>query len=233
VPNCRAWDPAFGYELATIIQDGARRMLEEQEDVFHYITVMNENYAQPAMPEGVREGILNGMYLLQWKPDAAVQLLGSGTILREAIAAAELLQNDFGIAANVWSVTSWSELRRDGMACARHNRLNPAAAPGISHVAAALAAHAGPVIAASDHVTAVPDLIRAYVPQRYVTLGTDGYGRSDTRENLRRFFEMDRHHIAIAALAALAEENKIKKEIVAEAIQRYAIASDVVPPWER
>ncbi len=254
VPNCRAWDPAYGYELATIIQDGTRRMLDAQEDVFYYITVMNENYVQPAMPdpsppplsrgergdtnriwtrEKVIGGILKGMYLLQQKDKAQVQLLGSGTILREAIAAAELLQNDFGIASNVWSVTSWSELRRDGMACARHSRLNPAAAPRLSHVEGLLAQHTGPVIAASDHVTAVPDLIRAYVPRPYVALGTDGYGRSDSRENLRRFFEMDRHHIAVAALAALADENKIGKEVVAEAIRRYGIASDVVPPWER
>ncbi len=274
VPNCRAWDPAYGYELATIIQDGARRMLEAQEDVFYYITVMNENYVQPALPdpssptllprgegcsnlpspsgrggggEGKKakqtirtntrqqciEGILKGMYLLQQKDQAQVQLLGSGTILREAIAAADLLQNDFDIAANVWSVTSWSELRRDGMACARHHRLNPAAVPRLSHVESLLAKHTGPVIAASDHVTAVPDLIRAYVPQRYVALGTDGYGRSDSRENLRRFFEMDRHHIAVAALAALSDENKINKEVVAEAIRRYDIAGDITPPWER
>ncbi|MDH5342143.1 MAG: pyruvate dehydrogenase (acetyl-transferring), homodimeric type, partial [Betaproteobacteria bacterium] len=233
VPNCRAWDPAYGYELATIVQDGARRMLDEQEDVFYYITVMNENYAQPAMPEGVHDDILRGMYLLQKTAKAQVQLLGSGTILREAIAAADLLKADFGIAANLWSVTSWSELRRDGMACARHNRLNPSAAPRISHVAASLTKAAGPVIAASDHVATVPDLIREYVPQRYGTLGTDGYGRSDTRENLRRFFEMDRHHIAVAALAALADEKKIKKEIVADAVRRYGIAGDTAPAWER
>ncbi len=253
VPNCRAWDPAYGYELATIIQDGARRMLDAQEDVFYYITVMNENYAQPAMPDpsppplsrGERgdtgradarqqliDGILRGMYLLQSQVDAQVQLLGSGTILRAAIAAAELLKNDFGITANVWSVTSWSELRRDGMACERHNRLNPAASRKTSHVADSLSKQAGPVIAASDHVTAVPDLIRAYVPQRYVTLGTDGYGRSDTRENLRRFFEMDRHHIAVAALAALADEDRIGREVVADAIQRYGISTTAAAPWE-
>jgi len=233
VPNCRAWDPAYGYELATIVQDGARRMLDEQEDVFYYITVMNENYAQPPMPKGVHDDILRGMYLLKKTPKAQVQLLGSGTILREAIAAAGLLKDDFGITANVWSVTSWSELRRDGMACARHNRLNPAATPRISHVAASLEKHAGPVIAASDHVATVPDLIREFVPQRYVTLGTDGYGRSDTRENLRRFFEMDRHHIAVAALAALADSKTIKKETVANAIRLYGIVSDVAPAWER
>lgn len=232
MPNCRAWDPAYGYELATIIQDGTRRMLEAQEDVLYYITVMNENYAQPAMPEGTRDGILKGMYRLQEKPDAAVQLLGSGTILRETIAAAELLQSDFGIAANVWSVTSWSELRRDGMACARHNRLNPAATPRLSHVESALSAHHGPVIAASDYVTSVPDLIRTWVPRRYVALGTDGYGRSDTRENLRRFFEMDRHHIAVAALAALADEGAINRDIVADAVRRYGIVATAAAPWE-
>jgi pyruvate dehydrogenase E1 component len=232
MPNCRAWDPAFGYELATIIEDGTRRMLDAQEDLIYYITVMNENYAQPPMPAGVREDILKGMYLLQWKPDAAVQLLGSGTILRESIAAAELLQQDFGIAANVWSVTSWSELRRDGMACTRHNRINPAAAPRVSHVEALLAPQAGPVIAASDHVSAVPDLIRTWVPRRYAALGTDGYGRSDTRENLRRFFEMDRHHIALAALAALADDGGISRKTVADAVQRYGIAATAIAPWE-
>ena len=232
VPNCRAWDPAYGYELATIIQDGTRRMLEAQEDVLYYITVMNENYAQPAMPEGARDSILKGMYLLHWKPDAAVQLLGSGTILRESIAASELLHKDFGIESNVWSVTSWSELRRDGMACERHNRLNPASSPRTSHVAESLAAHQGPVIAASDHVTAVADLIRAYVPGNYVALGTDGYGRSDSRENLRRFFEMDRHHIVVAALAALADEGTIARDRVGEAILKYGIIAGDVPPWE-
>ncbi len=232
MPNCRAWDPAFGYELATIIEDGTRRMLDAQEDLIYYITVMNENYVQPPMPAGMREDILKGMYLLQWKPDAAVQLLGSGTILRESIAAAELLQQDFGIAANVWSVTSWSELRRNGMACARHNRINPAAAPLVSHVEALLAPQAGPVIAASDHVSAVPDLIRTWMPRRFVALGTDGYGRSDTRENLRRFFEMDRHHIALAALAALADDGGISRETVADAVQRYGIAATAVAPWE-
>ncbi|MEY4600146.1 MAG: hypothetical protein RLZZ445_2943 [Pseudomonadota bacterium] len=232
VPNCRAWDPAYGYELATIIQDGTRRMLEAQEDVLYYITVMNENYAQPAMPEGARDGILKGMYLLQEQHGAQVQLLGSGTILREAISAADLLADDFKIKANVWSVTSWSELRRNGMDCERHNRLNPAATPRTSHVENLLSSHKGPAIAASDHVTAVPDLIRAYVPQHYVVLGTDGYGRSDSRENLRRFFEMDRYHIAIAALAALADEKTISRDIVADAIRRYGITATDNAPWQ-
>lgn len=233
VPNCRAWDPAFGYEVATIVQDGARRMLEDQEDMFYYITVMNENYTQPAMPAGVQEDILRGMYLFRGRDDARVQLLGSGTILREAIAAAELLQNDFGIAANVWSVTSWSEMRRDGMACERHNRLHPTGPRRVSHAQQQLSQHSGPVIAASDHVTAVPDLIRAYVPRRYVVLGTDGYGRSDSRENLRRFFEMDRHQIAVAALSALADENCICPATVTAAIERYGIDATIAPPWTR
>ena len=233
VPNCRAWDPAFGYEVATIVQDGARRMLEDQEDMFYYITVMNENYTQPAMPAGVQEDILRGMYLFRGRDDARVQLLGSGTILREAIAAAELLQNDFGIAANVWSVTSWSEMRRDGMACERHNRLHPTGPRRVSHAQQQLSQHSGPVIAASDHVTAVPDLIRAYVPRRYVVLGTDGYGRSDSRENLRRFFEMDRHQIAVAALSALADENCICPATVTAAIKRYGIDTGIAPPWTR
>ena len=161
-----------------------------------------------------------------------MQLLGSGTILREAIGAAALLKQDFGIEANVWSVTSWSELRRDGMACERHNRLNPAAAPRKSHVETSLSSCKGPVIAASDHVAAVPDLIRACVPRRYVALGTDGYGRSDSRENLRRFFEMDRHHIAIAALAALADENSISRDRVADAMRRYGISAAETAPWD-
>jgi len=194
--------------------------------------VMNENYAQPAMPEGARDGILKGMYLLQEQHGAQVQLLGSGTILREAISAADLLADDFKIKANVWSVTSWSELRRNGMDCERHNRLNPAATPRTSHVENLLSLHKGPAIAASDHVTAVPDLIRAYVPQHYVVLGTDGYGRSDSRENLRRFFEMDRYHIAIAALAALADEKTISRDIVADAIRRYGITATDNAPWQ-
>jgi pyruvate dehydrogenase E1 component len=233
VPNCRAWDPAFGYELATIIQDGTRRMMTEQEDVFYYITVMNENYPQPPMPAGVRSDILSGMYLLRSCENADVQLLGSGTIVREVSAAGDLLEQDFGIAANIWSVTSWSELRRDGMDCERHNRLHPLGPRRTSHLQSRLSQHRGPVIAASDHVATVPDLIRAYIPRRYVTLGTDGYGRSDSRENLRRFFEMDRHHIVVAALAALADENLIPPEHVAQAIERYGINVTLASPWTR
>ncbi len=253
VPNCIAYDPCYAYELATIIQDGARRMLEDQEDVFYYITVMNENYQQPAMPVDSREGILKGMYRLhRTAPEPAapgapanaapdthpptVQLLGSGTILREVIAASELLAKDWGITADVWSVTSFTELRRDGMATERWNRLHcglhPEEAPRISWVSQCLPATSGPVIAATDYLRAVPDMIRAWAPRRYVTLGTDGFGRSDTRASLRDFFEVDHRHVALAALHALAEDGTISRAIVAEAIKRYGIDATRANPWE-
>ncbi len=202
IPTCRAYDPCFGYELAVILQDGLQRMLDAQEDVFYYVTVMNENYAHPAMPEGVAEGCLRGMYLLQGRAEAALQLLGSGAILREVIAAAEILEREHGIAANVWSVTSWTELRWDGMAAERGNR--EGAEQHESWVERCLGPTAGPIVAASDYVRAVADLVRPYLPaeRRYVALGTDGFGRSDTRANLRAFFEVDRDAIVRAALAA-------------------------------
>jgi len=203
IPTCRAYDPCFGYELAVIVQDGMRRMLEAQEDVFYYVTVMNENYAHPPLPEGAEEGILRGMYPLQRREGARLQLLGSGTILREVIAAADALERDHGIAANVWSVTSWTELRWDGMAVERANRQGGERSEG--WVERCLGPTAGPIVAASDYVRAVADLIRAYLPEerRYVALGTDGFGRSDTRASLRAFFEVDRDSIVRAARAAL------------------------------
>jgi pyruvate dehydrogenase E1 component len=203
IPTCRAYDPCFGYELALIVQDGMRRMLDAQEDLFYYVTVMNENYVHPGMPEGAEEGCLRGMYCLQRRDGAGLQLLGSGTILREAIAAAETLERDHGIAVNVWSVTSWTELRWDGMASERAGRRGGARAA--SWVERCLGPTAGPIIAASDYVRAVPDLVRPYLPgeRRYVALGTDGFGRSDTRASLRAFFEVDRGSIVRAALAAL------------------------------
>jgi pyruvate dehydrogenase E1 component len=222
IPNCRAYDPCFGYELAAIVEDGARRMLEAREDVFYYVTVANENYAHPAMPQGAREGILKGMYRLQ--EGSQVQLLGSGPILREVIAAAELLKNDWGIAAGVWSVTSFTELRRDGMACARARRLGGSAR---SWVESCLGATTGPVVAASDYVAAVPDLIRPYVARPYLVLGTDGFGRSDTRAALRAFFEVDAKSIAVAALSAL------DPAAAARAMQKYGIDPASRPPWER
>ena len=205
IPNCRAWDPCFGYELAVIVQDGARRMLEAQEDVFYYVTVMNENYVHPPLPEGAEAGILAGMYLLRGAEGAAVQLLGSGTILREVIAAADVLAREHGVAANVWSVTSWSELRRDGLE-REHAALDGGEGdPREAHVHRCLASTQGPIIAASDYVRAVADLPRPYVPadRRYVSLGTDGFGRSDTRAALRSLFQVDCEHIVRAALSAI------------------------------
>ena len=214
IENCVAYDPCFGYEVAVILQDGMRRMLREQEDVFYYVTVMNENYVQPPLPAGAEEGIRRGMYLLRRSPLAAgakaggaknmprVQLLGAGTILREALAAAEILEQEYDIAADVWSVTSFTELRRDGLECEHWNGEHPAD-PRASWVEQCLAGARGPVVAASDYVRAVPDLIRAWVPGTYLTLGTDGFGRSDTRAALRRFFGVDAQGIArVAARAA-------------------------------
>jgi len=231
IPNCRAYDPCFGYELAVILQDGTRRMLERQEDLFYYVTLMNENYAHPPMPAGAETGILRGMYPLLDRPGAAVQLLGAGTLVREALAAAELLERDFGIRANVWSVTSFTELQRDGMACERWNRLHPDDAPRLSWVEQCLISSAGPVIAVSDYVRALPELIRAWVPRGYTVLGTDGFGRSDTRERLRDFFEVDRRHIAVAALHALREKAGVEPSALRDAIERYGIAADRPEPW--
>jgi pyruvate dehydrogenase E1 component len=236
VPNCVAYDPAYGYEVTTIIQDGMRRMLEAQEDVFYYITVMNENYVHPAMPEGAREGILRGMYCVReaggGKREEKVQLLGSGTILREVLAAAELLQKDWKISADVWSVTSFTELRRDGLAVERWNRLHPGEKPRTTWVENCLGKTTGPVIASTDYMRTVPDLIRTWVPRRYVTLGTDGFGRSDSRAALRNFFEVDRHHVVAAALNALADEGKADRKVVKEAIKKYSLSVDTPNPWD-
>ena len=229
IPNCVSYDPTFAYELAVIIQDGLRRMYQEQEDVYYYVTVMNENYAHPAMPEGVEKGILRGMYLLSEgktkKNQLKVQLLGSGTILREVIAGAALLEKDFGISADIWSVTSFNELRRDGIETARWNLLHPEAEPRLSYVGQCLKDRAGPVIAASDYMKVFADQIRGFLPQpaHYSVLGTDGFGRSDTRRALRRFFEVDRHYVAVAALKALADQEALPRKKVTEAIQKYGV----------
>ncbi|HYC44311.1 MAG TPA: alpha-ketoglutarate dehydrogenase [Burkholderiales bacterium] len=239
IPSCRAYDPCYGYELAVIVRDGMRRMLEAQEDVFYYVTVMNENYAQPAIPADAEIGILRGMHRLGHSGavrdpanKSRVQLLGSGTILREVLAAAEILEQRYGVAADVWSVTSYSELRRDGMAVERWNTLNPLEPQRTSYVEECLSRTTGPVIAASDYVRALPDLIRTWVPRRYVTLGTDGFGRSDTRENLRRFFEVDRGAVVIAALKALADEERVAPSRVAEAIHHFGANPAAPNPWE-
>jgi len=195
--------------------------VEAQEDVYYYLTVMNENYAHPAMPEGAEAGILKGMYLFRERPKAQVQLLGSGTIFREVIAAAELLEKDFGIAADLWSVTSFSQLRRDGLATERWNSLHPAEKPRKSYVEQAMQDRKGPVIAATDYVKLHADSIRAFLPARYRVLGTDGFGRSDTRAKLRHFFEVNRYWVVVNALRALADEGAVPASRVAEAIKKY------------
>ncbi len=230
IPNCRAYDPCFAYELAVILEDGMRRMLGAQEDVFYYVTLMNENYAMPSMPEGAREGILRGMHkVLGMRHEAGgvrVRLLGAGTILNEVIAAAELLGEDWDVGADVFSVTSFTELRREGMEVSRAARLTPHAA-GRSWVEAQLPKTGVPVVAASDYVSAVADLIRPWIGDSYTALGTDGFGRSDTRAKLRKFFEVDRHAIAVAALHALGDAR------VAEAMRRYGIDPQASSPWTR
>jgi pyruvate dehydrogenase E1 component len=235
ISNCISYDPTFAYELAVIIQDGMRRMHQEQEDVFYYITVMNENYAHPAMPNGVEAGIIRGLYLFdEGKARVAtsptVQLLGSGTILREVIAAAELLAKDFGVVSDVWSVTSFNELRRDGLDCERWNMLHPTATPRISYVEQCLGKRKGPVIAATDYIKSYPDQIRAFLRGNYKVLGTDGYGRSDTRKKLRHFFEVDRYHVVLAALKALADEGTVATSEVSRALKLYNINPDKPNP---
>ncbi len=225
IPNCVSYDPTFAYELAVIIQEGLRRMVQNQEDVYYYITLMNENYSHPAMPKGVEAGILKGMYpFSQSKAKGPkVQLLGSGVILREVIAAAELLEKDWGVAADIWSVTSFTELRREGLDVERWNLLNPEKKQKQSYVSECLAKAEGPVIASTDYMKSFADQIRAFIPQRYVVLGTDGFGRSDSREALRDFFEVDRYHVVLATLKALADEGKLPAAKAAEAIKKYKI----------
>ena len=236
IPNCVAYDPTYAYELGVIVREGLRRMFTEQEDVFYYLTVMNENYAHPAMPDGVEEGILRGMYLLREAPEGdgpRVQLLGSGSILREVEAAAELLAADFSVAADVWSVTSFTELRREGLEAERWNRLHPTEPQRRPFVEEQLSGRHGPAVASTDYIRTFTDQIRPYVPGRYVALGTDGFGRSDYRVALRRFFEVDRHHVAVAALKALADEGAVEASVVASAIERYGIEADGAAPWTR
>ena len=228
IPNCISYDPTYAYELAVIIQDGLSRMLEKQQDVYYYITVMNENYPHPAMPKGVEEGILKGLYpfsVSASKSKIRVQLLGSGTILREVIAAAELLEKDWGVAADVWSAPSFTELRREGLAADRWNLLHPEDKPRQSYVEQCLAKRAGPVVAATDYMKTFAEQIRPFMPQGkvYRVLGTDGFGRSDTRPQLRHFFEVNRYWVAIAALKALVDQGELKAKTVSEAIAKYGI----------
>ncbi|WP_449413094.1 pyruvate dehydrogenase (acetyl-transferring), homodimeric type [Pandoraea soli] len=225
IPNCLPYDPTFAYELAVIVQDGLRRMVQDQEDVYYYLTVMNENYAHPAMPEGVEQDILKGMYAFRRGVDDSkaprVQLLGSGTIFNEVIAAAEMLKNDWGVESDLWSCPSFTELAREGNDVARHNLLHPTETARLSHVESCLNDTRGPVIASTDYIRTYADQIRPFVRGRYVVLGTDGFGRSDTREKLRHFFEVDRNWVTVAALKALADEGTLPATKVAEAIAKY------------
>jgi pyruvate dehydrogenase E1 component len=234
IPCCISYDPTFAFELAVIIREGMRRMYVEQEDIYYYITLLNENYPHPAMPDGVEDGILKGMYRLKAAEDTAqprVQLMGSGSILREVIAAADLLRDDFAVASDVWSVTSLTELRREGHAVERWNLLHPESEPRTSYVEQCLEGQAGPVVVATDYMKIFADQIRPFVPgRRFVALGTDGFGQSDTRETLREFFEVDRYFIALAALKALADDGLISRAKVAEAISRYGINVDKANP---
>ncbi|SBT05532.1 pyruvate dehydrogenase, decarboxylase component E1, thiamin-binding [Candidatus Propionivibrio aalborgensis] len=230
IPNCISYDPTFSFEIAVIMQDGLRRMFQEQEDVYYYITVMNENYEHPEMPKGVEADIIKGLYLLRKgqisdgkQAAPRVQLLGSGTIFREVIAAAELLKNDWGVDADLWGCPSFNELAREGNDLARWNLLNPSAKPKLSHVENCLNDTRGPIIAATDYVRQYAELIRPFLNRRYVTLGTDGFGRSDTREKLRHFFEVDRNWVTVAALKALADDGAIERSKVADAIAKYGI----------
>ncbi len=239
IPNCISYDPTFAYEVAVIIQDGLRRMYREQEDVFYYLTLMNENYQHPAMPKGAEEGIIKGMYRLSesklgsgkgGKKSPRVQLLGSGTILREVIAAQKLLEEDFGVAADIWSCPSFTELRREGLRAERWNMLHPDEKPREAYVSQCLNRATGPVVAATDYMKMFADQIRPFVHKHFVVLGTDGFGRSDTREKLRGFFEVDRRYVAVAALKALADEGTVPAAKVAEAIGKYGVDPDKPDP---
>ena len=237
IPNCISYDPTFSYEVAVIVHDGLRRMYVEQEDVYYYLTVMNENYTHPAMPQrkGIEEEILKGMYLLKAgeKGDKKVQLMGSGVILNEVMKGAELLKKDFGVDADIWSVPSFNLLHRDAIEVERYNRLHPLEEAKLPFVTRQLQGYEGPVIASTDYIRSFADRIRAYIPNDYHVLGTDGFGRSDSRANLRDFFEVDSRHVAVAALSALAEQGKVGKEVVQQAIEKYGIQTDTAPSWKR
>ena len=231
IPNCVTYDPTFSYELAVIMAQGLKRMYVDEDNVYYYVTLMNENYVQPAMPPGVEDGIIKGMYLLQEESNAKVQLMGCGTILMEVLKAAERLKVDFDLSANVWSVTSFNELAREGMEVERHNRLQVKAKPKQAYVSQCLQRHTGPVIAATDYMRAYAEQIRAYVPKAYTVLGTDGYGRSDTRQNLRYFFEVNADYIAYSAVKALVDAGDLPKTALAQALKCYQIDVNKPDPW--
>jgi pyruvate dehydrogenase E1 component len=234
VPNCISYDPAYAYELAVIIHHGLDVMYVQKQAKYYYITVMNENYVQPKMPKGCEEGIIKGMYLLKKNSvknsKKVVQLLGSGAILRESIAAAEILKSEFGIDADIWSVTSFNELKREGDSVSRWNMLHPEEEPKLSHIELNLKDARGPVIATTDYMKNYADQIREFIPGTYNVLGTDGFGRSDTREKLRNFFEIDRYFITISALDALVKENVIDGTVVKDAIDKFGVNPDKPDP---
>ncbi|MBV0933401.1 pyruvate dehydrogenase (acetyl-transferring), homodimeric type [Marinobacterium weihaiense] len=233
IPNCVSYDPTYGYELAVIVQDGLRRMYQEQENRFYYITTLNENYQHPEMPQGAEEGIIKGMYLLEEgkASDLKVQLMGCGSILREVREAATILRDEFGVEADVWSTTSINELRRDAQAVSRWNLLHPEEEARKSYVEECLEGHEGPVVASTDYIRMYADQLREYIPRRYKVLGTDGFGRSDTRGKLREFFEVNRYYVVVAALKALQEEGKLEASVVAKAIQTFNINPERPAPW--
>jgi len=239
IPNCVSYDPTYSYELAVIIQDGIRRMYDNDESVWYYITTMNENYTHPDMPEGSQEGILKGMYLLEdgdakeykvAKSTLRVRLLGSGTILREVRKAAEILRKDYKVAVDVWSATSMNELARDGLAVDRWNMLHPEATPRVSYVTQCLKGREGPVVATTDYMKIYSDQIRAFVPAPYKVLGTDGFGRSDSREQLRSFFEVNHKYVVVAALAELVKTGQLKANIVSEALRKFGLDPEKTNP---
>jgi pyruvate dehydrogenase E1 component len=226
IPNCISYDPTYAYEVAVIVQEGLRRMLADQEDIFYYLTTLNENYRHPSMPDGAAEGIVKGMYMVRpsQRKGHKVQLLGSGSILREVLAGAELLERDFGVPCDVWSVTSFTELRREALDVERWNMLHPLETQRVPYVTACLSAGGDtPVIASTDYMKLFADQIRPFVPSTYRVLGTDGFGRSDYRKKLRQHFEVDRHFVTVAALKALADQNKVPSTKVAEAIKTFGI----------
>jgi pyruvate dehydrogenase E1 component len=237
-PNCRAYDPAFAYEVGVLVRDGIRRMYgPEPEDCFYYVTLYNENYVQPPMPEGVEDGIVRGMYLLKsavgdHTPERThrAQILASGPMVLQALEAQEMLAEQYDVAADVWSVPGWKQLRDDALECERWNRLHPAEPPHTPYVTESLNDAPGPIVAVSDWVRAVPDSVARFVPQPYVVLGTDGYGFSDVRSALRRHFEVDAAHIVVGVLDGLAQMGELKAETVAEAIERYAIDAEAPDP---
>lgn len=232
IPNCISYDPTFAYELAVIIHDGMKRMFQLHDKVFYYITVMNENYTHPDMPKGSEEGILKGIYCLQEGDEKGkkVQLMGSGTILREVLAAADLLKTDFDINADVWSVTSVNELAREAINCSRWNQLHPLKKARKSYLESQLQGRKGPAVMATDYTRAFVNQLREFIPMPFSTLGTEGFGRSDTRENLRIFFEVNRHYIVVSALKALADEGEIDNKIVQQAIKDYGIDAEKPDP---